>query len=167
MKSLLCLLALFSVSAFAKQTSTECTFKKNPKNKVYLDFTYNGHQLDTAKVMLIIQASGKGRDFTYYNYAFMQDAMNYQEYIPFGRRAEVVNFVDSLEQSGKYSFRVVNYGATTSSVEFAAKSVLKRSSGQITFDAVLKTILKTENITALENGKSLTLNEVTCIQRML
>lgn len=171
--SIMFVLAFTTSFAYARQTSTECSFKNNPKNKIYLDFTYEGYQLFTAKAMLILQSGGKGKDFTYYNYNFMTEAMKYEEYIPYGRRAEFVNFTDDLERSGKYSFRIVNFQSTATSVELislpASRKELATDRGvrRIGFDAVLKTILKTENFTALENGKDLSVNEVSCTQRLL
>lgn len=152
--------------AHAYYSSTECTFKTNPRNKIYLDFNFNGNQLDRAKALLLIQTGSKVSDFTYYNYAFMTNAMTYREYIPYGRRAEFVSFVEK-----NLSFKIVNYGATNSSVEFQTIPGSKKEMGlvnnakQSSFRATLKTILKTEGITALENGTSLSVNEVSCIHR--
>lgn len=165
-------LALTSFSAFAKQTSTECTFKNNSKNKIYIDFNFNGNSLDRAKTLLLIQTQSGVKDFTYYNYAFMVDAMNYREYIPYGRRAEVVNFVDQLEQTGRFSFSIVNYGASTASLVLNAEPKSKKNLNPIAgkktigFEAKLKTIIKTNNVSGLENGTELTENDVSCIQRI-
>lgn len=171
MKKLIALSLLLAFGAAATHaadnTSTECTFKKNPKNKLYLDFSYYGGKIDTGKAMLILQAGGKGKDFTYYNYAFMTDAMKYGTYIPYGRRAEFVSVVNELDKTGNYSFQIVNYGATSTSlaINSVAKTRRNLGAGQISFDAVLTTILKTDNITALENGTTPSVNEVNCLQR--
>lgn len=168
--SVFALLFISSLSALANDyTSTECTFKKNPKNKLYLDFYHYGGKIDTGKAMLILQAGGKGKDFTYYNYAFMTNAMRSGDYIPYGRRAEFVGVVNDLERSGKYSFQIVNYSATTASLSINSipKSRKILGAGQISFDAVLTTVLKTDNITALENGSTPSVNEISCLQRQL
>ena len=173
MNKTLILLLVLAIGAAAAQassnTSTECTFKKTPKNKLYLDFSYYGGKIDMGKAMLILQAGGKGRDFTYYNYAFMTHAMGYGEYIPFGRRAEFVNVLNDLEISGKYSFQIVNYGASSSSLTMSSvpKSRKILPGVKISFDAVLTTVLKTDNITALENGTTPSVNEINCIQKDL
>jgi len=164
-------LGLTTFHAFAKESSTECTFKNNPRNKVYIDFTYSGNNLDKAKTLLLIQTTSGAKDFTYYNYAFMVDAMNYRDYIPYGRRAEVVNLVDQLEVNGKFSFNIVNYGSSSASLALIAdprsKKLLNPINGRKTigFDAKLKTIIKTNNVSGLENGSSLTENDVSCVQR--
>lgn len=143
--------------AHAHQTAVECTFKKNPRNKIYLDFHFDGNQLDRAKALLLIQTGTKVSAFTYYNYAFMVDAMTYRDYIPYGRRAEFVNFSEK-----NLSFKIVNYGANKSSVEFQTIPGPKKDSA---FRAILKTILKTEGTTSLENGATLSVNEVSCVKR--
>lgn len=170
-KTTFAILALaMSISfAHAKDSSTECTFKKNPRNKIYLKFEYNGNQLDTAEAMLFIQTGTSVSSFTYYNYAFMTRAMSYREYIPYGRRAEFVNFVEDVERAGKLNFQVVNYAAKDASVLFNSRPMTKkaidpvRGKRRFAFDAVLQTVLKTENTPRLENGSTLSVNDVSCI----
>lgn len=167
----LILISAFSTSlAFAGTTFTQCVFKKNPNNKLSMELKVNGKQLDTAKAAFQIETGSGVKSLTYYNYAFMLEAMNYRENIPYGRRAEFLNFSEDLERSGILRFRVVNFQATNNSVEFASiprtKKILPvlRAQKRIGFDAVVKTILKTENARELENGTTLSVNEVSCVQ---
>ncbi len=176
---LLMVLTMSSTLAFAQgKTRTECIFKSNPKNKVYFDFDYNGNKLTLARTLLVLQVkTGALKEFSYYNYAYMVDAMTYGTFVPYGRRAEVVNFQDELERTGQFNLGIVNYSATSPSVLFNSKANtvkyvnpdsranwIKRA---IRFEGTLKTVLKTENISDLENGTSLSVNEVSCYQTIL
>jgi|GEM_PF-5007794 len=165
--------ALFPSITMAKETWTDCIFKKNSNNLIKIKLKTNGTQLDTATAFLVIQTGNSLSGFTYYNTAFMVEAMNYREIVPYGRRAEFINFTEDLEGSGRFNFRVVNFQATTTSVEFSSKPGTRkeltpvRGKRRIGFDAVLKTILKTENTTQLENGRELSVNEVSCSRIIL